>query len=254
MPLENRSVIKDIGALRQLCDRLNQAQWDLWYPQGRGRYSSWKVSPSEQARELWDRLINHLFPIDQKVFEQAFPISANELHVDFSQQNVVLYLPPLKRHAEFVPILDMKCDLDETRSVIKLRVMLVCLAEDTNELCGVGFRLESPHGDEFNGEAEEEQEQEIKGLEEGSHDFYHAQLIRDFGRGSSFGCPVWLPCTQPSFPLTAACPVTLVICLLLTLYGKRGCWKFISRDAGLLNWLKPYLNEIQPWIKWEALA
>jgi len=41
----------------------------------------------------------------------------------------------------------------------------------------------------------------------------------------------------------------------LTLYGKRCCWEFVSKDTGLFNWLKPYVKDkLQPWIKWEALT
>jgi len=167
-----------------------------------------------------------------------------------------LYLPPLEKGAEFVPVLSMKCVLDDTRVEIKLRVMLICGVEDHEEtgelrLCGIGFRLESPHGDEEEQEGTAGDEAEGK---DSRHGFHHAQLIQDFDQDPPIECPDWLPCEQPSFPLTADCPVTLVLCLLLTLYGKRFCWEWISKDAGFYHWLQEYVEELQPWIKWKALA
>lgn len=238
------------SALRQLFERLYREQQRSWYPQRRGR------KPSAQAQEVWEHLVHLWYPIGEKDFEYWFPVSSNELHVNFSQRDRFLYLPPLEKGIEFVPVLSMKCDLDDTRAEMKLRVMLVRLVEDYEEngrgrLCGIGFRLESPHGGEEKREDTERDEEEER---ESRHDFYHAQLIRNFDGGHSIECPSWLPCEQPSFPITADCPVTLVLCLLLTLYGKRCCWEFVSEDTGLYNWLQPYVEKLQPWIKWEALT
>ena len=241
---------KDVGALRQLFDRLFQEQQTTWFPQ------RWGIKPSAEAQMVWRHLVKPCPPITRKDFEHWFPASLGELHVDFSQWSKFLYLPRLEKDAEFVPVLSVKCDLDETKSTMKLRVMLIqrvrdCDENDGERLRGIGFRLEGPHGDE-----EEQEDAEGDGEKpEGRHDFYHAQLIRDFDGGPSLDCPDWLPCNQPSFPLIADCPVTLVLCLLLALYGKRYSWEFLSRDTALYNWLKPYVEEkLQPWIKWEALA
>ena len=38
-------------------------------------------------------------------------------------------------------------------------------------------------------------------------------------RGPLIGCPEWLPETQPSFPLPATNSVTLMLAMLITLYG-----------------------------------
>ncbi len=237
---------KEIDVLRQLFDRLHHQQQTVWYDQGRGR------EPSSQAREAWNDLIIRFSPMGQREFEYWFPVSAAELHVDFSEKNLFLYLPPLEKNAEFVPILDMECHLDETRKTMKLRMMLVRLVEAEEEgkkkLCGVGFRLENPEGDN-QGEERTEEEGEAR---DGSHDFYHAQLIKSLD--GKVECPTWLPCTQPSFPLPADCPVTLVLCLLLTLYGKRTCWQFVSEDTGFKNLLRSYMDSLQHWIKWEEFS
>lgn len=232
-----------VGALRKLFHLLYQEQQRNWYPQRRGRKAS------ARAREVWERLVNLGWtPIGEREFEYWFPVSADELHIDFSQRKLVLYLPPLEKNAEFVPVLSLKCNLDETRINIELRVMLVCRVEDDEGkemLCGVGFRLESPYGEEEDKDKEEGEENEDE--KEGLHDFYHAQLMRSLGWKSSVECPSWLPCTQPSFPLTADCPITLVLCLLLTLYGKDYCWDFYAHNHQLSD-LHQYMTKLQPWI------
>lgn len=239
---------KTAGTLRQLFDRL-VGQQRAWYTDPQ------QGKPSRDAQEVWECLIGSMSPIGDTQFERWFPHSSDELHVDFSQQRTVLYLPPLEKDAEFVPVLDVKCDVDDTRTEIELRVLLIRHTKDHEQndqkrLCCIGFRLESPHGD-----GEQEETEEGGNREDARHGFYHAQLIRDFGWwGSSVESPDWLPCTQPSLPLVANCPVTLVICLLLALYGKRYCWEFLRRDTGLFDWLKEYVNMIQPWVKWRALG
>jgi hypothetical protein len=135
--------------------------------------------------------------------------------------------------------------------MMKLGMTLICLVENEGEnggegkLCGISFRLENPH---------REQQEEAQENEEGTHDFYHAQLVKSPGSLSFIEYPTWIPDRQPSFPLTAKCPVTLVLCLLLTLYGKNECWEFVSQDTAFFNLLRSYVSELQPWIKWEALA
>lgn len=239
---------KTVSALRQLFLRLQSKQDTVWSREDPG------IKPSARARAVWNRLIHTRWaPITEIDIERWFPASSNELHVDSSCRGSVLYLPPLEKDAEFVPVLDVKCDLDATGAEMKLRVMLTRYLENCGEdgggkLCGIGFRLESPYCDE---EEDAEGDEEKR---EGRHDFYHAQLIRDFGWGPYIDCPDWLPCTQPSFPLTANCPVTLVLCMLLTLYGKRRCWEFVSEDTGLFSFLNQYLRKLQPWTQWRALT
>ena len=92
---------------------------------------------------------------------------------------------------------------------------------------------------------------------ESIHDFYHTQLIQSFGnspfdRKVQVECPSWLPVSQPSFPLTANCPITLVFSLLLTLYGKRYCWEFFHNHNPQLNDLKQQMNKLDEWIKWTS--
>jgi hypothetical protein len=183
-------------------------------------------------------LIGSCPPIEEKELSGLFPDS-EVVEVDFSGRRKVLYLPRLEKNCEFVPFLSLWCKLDETGTRITLRVMLVSRGGNEGKLHGIGFRLESPYGDE-----EDEENRE------GRHDFYHAQLIRGLGWGPLVECPNWLPETQPSFPLTADDPVTLMLCLLLSLYGKRYCWTFYTEHQ--IFDLKSHLDKLDTWIKWSS--
>ena len=55
----------------------------------------------------------------------------------------------------------------------------------------------------------------------GSHDFCHAQLCRSINSTTPATTPIWLPESQPSFPLDAEDHIGLVLCMLTTLYGGR---------------------------------
>ena len=113
---------------------------------------------------------------------------------------------------------------------------------------GIGFRLETP---------ESMNQTNTTTDNEGIHDFHHAQLIKKFGKKKldsklRICCPSWLPETQPSFPVPAKCPVSLLFCLIATLYGK----KEYSDYRGMFPKQKHYhgynvrghLKELDQWI------
>jgi len=183
-------------------------------------------------------LIGSCPPVEEKELGGLFPDSET-VEVGFSERRKVLYLPPLEKNQEFVPVLSLWCKLDETGAKMALRVMLVSRGGNEGMLRGIGFRLESPYGDEDDEENKE-----------GRHDFYHAQLIRNLGWGPLVEGPSWLPETQPSFPLTADDPVTLMLCLLLSLYGKKYCWTFYTEHQ--IFDLKSHLDRLDTWIKWPS--
>lgn len=54
----------------------------------------------------------------------------------------------------------------------------------------------------------------------GSHDYCHVQICRSIGRHPATNSS-WLPESEPAFPLDADNQVSLVLCLLTSLYGGR---------------------------------
>ena len=220
---------KTIGALRQLLKLLHREQARDWSPHRRSR----KVP--QRAQEVWEELSSRWWiPIGERELEKLLSAS-DELHLDLSDK--VLYLPPLLDHnSDFVPVLSLKCDIDEKNEDVELRIMLIHRHKDEHKLYGIGFRLESPEG------------------KDSAHDFYHAQFIVGFGFGRDVDCPNWIPCTQPSFPLSADSPITLLLTLLITLYGKNYCWQFYNKHSLAQKDMKRYMDRLQPWMNWPSLA
>jgi hypothetical protein len=231
---------KTIGALRQLFLFLYTEQERDWNPQRQGR------KPSARAQKLRNHLVVPLPPVRETDLEKWFPSrpSSDELRVDFSQEGRVLYLPPLQKNAEFVPILCTKCNVKGNKAEVNLQVMMVRLSDDGRTLQGIGFRLETPS-------QEEQKETQVK---DSIHGFYHAQLIRGFGCGLSVECPDWLPEDQPSFPLAANSPTTLVLCLLLTLYGKKAYLDLFRSVSPLGKLLKEDVEGIKRCIGWTSVT
>ena len=109
---------------------------------------------------------------------------------------------------------------------------------------GIGFRMETPES------MNQEGDMPANG---GIHDFHHAQLIRRFGQPKldilPIDCPVWIPDSQPSFPLPAECPVTLLLCLIVTLYGRNYYNQFLTQHQ--IFDIKRHLKKIDRWINWK---
>lgn len=230
-------MLKFITAFKQILMPLCNIQESAWNNED----EDWK--PSKCALETYkfvseQRLLS-VRPIKSKDIEQFFRPS-KAAKVNFFEENRVLYLPPLRKDAddaEFVPIFSLCCNLSKNKSTAKFRVMLVTLDKnDENEkkkLNGIGFRMETPDG--IN--------------QTGIHNFHHAQLIqqfspRQFGNILPTECPSWLPGSQPSFPMPADCPVTLLLCIILTLYG----WEYYKKICYRICGIEQYLKKLEVFI------
>ena len=202
------------------------------------------------ANEGWERVFTQWRPIAREELEELFTpprTVSGPVEVDFfkSKRGQVLYLPPLEKEPHFVPILSLYCKLNDKQSIAKFRVMLVRLDdcfEENRKVYGIGFRMETPESMNQNATTTDN---------EGIHDFHHAQLIRKFGQREldcklKIECPSWLPESQPSFPLPAECPVMLLLCLILTLYGKRYYKQFF--DENDIFDIELYKKKLDPWI------
>ena len=226
--------------LRQLLNVLLQYQksaWDSCLP---------GIAPSARAYATYSVLSVYYW---KPVTERGIKAWLTPSEPSVSTRREGLYLPPLERNPEFVPVLQVECTRNEEWADVKLMVMMVrsvneeetcCINrnevevgenktsvnEDKPRIVGLGFRME-------------------KGT--GRHSFHHAQFVRGFEHGPSVECPSWLPEKQPSFPLTAKCPVTLVLCLLLTLYGTK-CLRFFTGQRVFR--LEQYIEELKDWISW----
>lgn len=214
---------------------------DILTPLCKSRRSIW---PTED----WERVLAHWRPISREELEGLFTqpkIISGSVEVNFSQseRGQVLYLPPLEKNPRCVPILSLYCKLNDRQSIARFRVMLVRL-DKKGKPYGIGFRLETPHS----------QDQDVDTASEGMHDFHHAQLIRRFRQEDldselQIDCPIWLPDSQPSFPLPANCPVTLLLCLIVTLYG-RDCYNRFLLKHRIFD-ISRYQKKLDRWINWK---
>ena len=202
------------------------------------------------ANEGWEHVFTQWRPIAREELEELFTpprTVSGPVEVDFSKskRGQVLYLPPVEKEPHFVPILSLYCKLNDKQSIAKFRVMLVRLDdcfEENRKVYGIGFRMETPESMNQNATTTDN---------EGIHDFHHAQLIRKFGQKAldcklKIECPSWLPESQPSFPLPAECPVMLLLCLILTLYGKRYYKQFF--EVNDIFDIEQYKKKLDPWI------
>jgi len=217
---------KTIGTFRTILTRLYQEQDRTWSPR-----SSRKKVPKE-AQSVWDELSQYWWPpIEERELEKLLK-HPDQLDLEF-EKHKVLYLPPLKKGGVFVPAMSMNCVINDDVEDIKIRVMLVRRDGESNQLQGIGFRLESPEGEG-----------------EDRHDFYHAQLIAGFRKEKDIKSISWLPDSQPSFPILARCPITMILSLLITLYGKNYCLEFYNNYSLHRANIKSYMNQLNEWVNW----
>ena len=222
-----------IDTLKDILTPLFQIQEAAWFAEE----PKWKQA--NQALETYRAVSGKWEPITFGNIEYLF--ESSELDLDFARWGKVLYLKPLEKNAEFVPVLSLSCKLNETQSIARLRVMLVCLDRNGTPY-GIGFRMETPENMNQNGNESDNV---------GIHDFHHAQLIRKFCQPKldnklQVCSPDWLPTSQPSFPLSAKCPVMLLLCLILTLYGKRYYDEFLEEHT--TSRIEPYETELKSWM------
>ena len=210
------------------------------------------------VNENWGHIFAAWPPLAREDIEALFMPSETGtefVEVDFSEseRGKVVYLPPLKKDPDCVPILSLYFKLKEPQSIAQLRVMLVNLDENQGPdgIYGIGFRMETPERINHDGSLSINNQSIDTTNNGGIHDFHHAQLIRKFGQKKldnklQIDCPIWLPQSQPSFPLPAECPVTLLLCLLVTLYGREYYNRFLAEHT--IFEIEQYKQELNRWI------
>lgn len=110
------------------------------------------------------------------------------------------YLPPLDEDKEFIPILSLECGFASSPPFLSLRVGMTKYPNDgKGQPVSVGFRFEM-------------------GQHASNHNYHHMQLTARPHNEPLLGCPE-LPEKYPCVPTPAKCPFSLVLCMLLSLYG-----------------------------------
>lgn len=145
-----------------------------------------------------------------------------------------LLMEPITKGGLMLPLISWMYDPD-AKPTAKLGFHLaLCMLSKNDGLFSVGYRFESPHGT-------------------GMHNYYHVQLIRRFADGMPSWCDECrdsLPETQPAFAIDARDPVSLLICILVSVYGLDHFSRRVTQ-APFWNELRPYYlrmacNDFQP--------
>ncbi|MFC2174787.1 hypothetical protein ACFLQ2_02845 [archaeon] len=171
----------------------------------------------DSAKESYNGLARKLEPITTKELEVVFKDK------DFSLlETKPLYLPYADDDQKVIPIIQgIEFDFARETDNIKIKLALCDYSKPEEYGCRcVCFRLEGPHPSNS------------------KHNYYHLQVtavegaLKEFVRDTQtedLQEPIdWIPEHAPRIPLMAECPVTLLIALLLSLYGSKRIVKYVD--------------------------
>ena len=184
----------------------------------------------------YDRLNGRFEELLDKVYVryQFGGLDASELRsmlskcpdVEMRTHNKFLHLEPIKK--DILPFVTLQSS--ENWIHFRIYALLTILDRDCN-LRSFGIRFETDEGDSSG-----------KGSP-GSHDFCHAQLCNDINKHVRDLTCSWVPESQPSIPLDADNQISLVLCMLTSLYG--GAYVRKKFNPNIDRDLKEHLNNVR---------
>lgn len=163
----------------------------------------------------------------------AFPICTAErldayMRTDFVElleKDAFIYLEPLDAQDYAVPIISMRFDDRSEVPTASYRLGLFRFTKSRSVPEAIGYRFESP-------------EDQV-----GPHSYYHIQRISSYGQGAKKALPIvkdaWTPVTQPAFPVDTNNVVGLLVCMIVSLYGRT----VMQRLTGA-----PFLNQVAAYL------
>lgn len=189
--------------------------------------------PSGKVNEIHSHIMYDFLKIENSSILESMLPNQDHPKVNFQDSRRFLYLEPTEIGNYMVPVLSWQCDFSQ-KPIPEIRIYLSLFQLDKDkQLKAIGYRFETP--------------------EKGNrHYFYHAQLIKNFLNGKPawcHQCREWLSERQPSFILDARDPISLLICLLISLYGL----DYIDKNLLTAN----FKNELVPYVRnmaWKNLA
>jgi len=189
------------------------------------RHSNWRRNPGGPALKVFDRVHQRFTEFPEAGLKDLL---SHNLQFDAENQNRYVFLEPINEGGGIVPMLSFRYDFRPNRAELRLRVALF-VPDGNSGVAAIGCRFEPPEGP-------------------GTHDYFHAQMFREF-KGASRGlclpaCPAWLPCSRPAFHLKAHDAVTLLISMVISLYGIDMAQDL--RQTRFANELKCYMDKLCP--------
>mgnify|MGYP001136889637 CR=1 FL=1 len=124
-----------------------------------------------------------------------------------------IYLPPLGKNSDIVPILSLWCNLKKRPPELRIYVEVYKYFRGKG-IKGVGIRFETP---------------EYCANHSSIHDYWHVQLTNRNRVAQVHGCPDWVPETVPCIPAMAKCPVSLTLYMLKSFYERDVFKKIINK-------------------------
>jgi len=198
------------AGFRNLVKAIYEEQRSYWASE----HKDWEPTP--KALNIKQTIFGWVWKgIDEKTLEDLLSPD----RIDFAEK-FVLFMPPFAGHEEanFVPAISISYENGSKCFSIR-SIMVTTTGRKAILSRAICFRIESPTGD-------------CQPSKKKTHDFYHVQLIREFGYGPHMDQIIdWLPETQPSFPIYAHEPIDALLCLILTLYGSAYYREFLSRHG-----------------------
>jgi len=192
---------KDLEVLCQVLRQLNRFSDRLWRQKKDLQGSS--LTPS--ARSNYDRLIIAKYPTEDKDFEDIESNASKLGKIELGQ----FYMPPLEGNKDFIPLLWVECDFKTSPPKAEFRVGMYRFLSGGKPQC-LGFRFEM-HNTSSN------------------HNYYHVQVTPRPHPEVDCDYADWIPDEIPCVLLPAKNAVSLVLCMLISFYGRRISEQMISQ-------------------------
>lgn len=167
----------------------------------------------------YDRLFHDFPPMDSDGKIRNLIDEKNGLITDFCNSNEYLYLPPLDQDPKVVPIFLFDCDFSKTTNDVTFVIVLFRFIDGSDIRESIAFRFEGPEG---------------TNVDLSRHNYWHMQVTNKItGRKGSQKhiCQKWLPDKMPCIPIVSQCPVSLLLCMLFSFYGKKLTFEYIRPDT-----------------------
>ena len=165
----------------------------------------------ETTRNNYNYLINYTGyrPLAEEEidgFKQLIEKTQLIPHPDTSIQVLkYLYLPPLEEDRDFIPLISARINFGSEIPQLSLRVGLF-KSQAGQQPIFFGVRFETGHYGQD--------------LSSKNHNFCHLQLVEQpFTQSRLITCFSGLPKHYPAVLIPATCPTTLILCMLVSMYG-----------------------------------
>jgi hypothetical protein len=178
-----------------------------------------------------DRLSSDFPPMDNESTIYYLMKDIDNCQSDFCRSGQYFYLPPMKKEPKIVPLLLLDCDFSNSQDDISFIIILNrFLNNKSNVSERIAFRFEGPEG---------------LTAEKSRHKYWHMQVTNEIAGRNGYQkiiCRNWLPDKMPCIPIISRGPVSLLLCVLFSFYGKQ-MYEYIDLDKIEKKYLEP-LNEI----------